>query len=88
MLFSKDITSSPRFGVAPVTDTLVHGSSEVAKVVDFYGIYLDRIYGNPAGKVKSVQAFVFPLNMIEPVSTGPGPGLPYLGGPFSVRLIQ
>lgn len=87
-IFSRAIIESPRFGVAPVTDTALSGSSTWAKVVDFYGIYIDRIYGNPSGKVKSIQAFVFPLRMIEPSSVGGGVGLPYLGGPFGVRLIR
>lgn len=87
-LFSRAILESPRFGIAPVTDTALSGTSAVAKVVDFYGIYIDRIWGNPAGQVKQIQAFVFPLTMVEPVSGGSGPGLPYVGGPFSVRLIR
>lgn len=87
-LFSKDITQSPRFGVAPVTDTAVGGSSTLAKITDFYGIYIDRLYGNN-NQVKGMTAFVFPLAMIEPNSSvGTGPGLPYVGGPFGVRLIR
>lgn len=86
-VFSRSIVDSPRFGVAPITDSDLGGASEVARITGFYGIYINRIYGTPSGRLKAIEAFVFPLSMIEPVSTG-GPGLPYSGGPFSVQLIR
>lgn len=86
-LFSRDIINSPRFGVAPVTDSSLSGVSNPAKIIDFYGIYIDSLYGNNGGRLKSIQAFAFPLRFIEPSSTG-GLGLPYTGGPFGVRLIR
>ena len=87
-VFSKEILKSPRFGVAPVTGTAVGGSSTLAKITDFYGIYIDRLVGNST-QVKSLTAFVFPLSMLEPTSVdGSGPSLPYVGGPFGVRLIR
>lgn len=87
-VFSRDIIDSPRFGVAPVTDTSLSGGSDVARIVDFIGIYLNRIYGTPSGQLKSIEAFVFPLRLIEPSPTGGGVALPYTGGPFSVQLIR
>lgn len=86
-IFSKNIITSPRFGVAPVTDTALSGVSTVAKIIDFYGLYIDRLYGTPT-QVKGMHAFVFPLSFIEPISGAGGGSLPYLGGPFSVHLIQ
>lgn len=87
-VFSREILNSPRFGIAPVTDTAVGGSSTLARNVDFYGIYIDRLVGN-ATQVKSLTAFIFPLSMLEPASgVSDGPGLPYVGGPFGVRLIR
>jgi len=86
-VFDADIINSPRFGVAPVTATDLSGASTVAQVIDFYGIYIDRMYGNN-NQVKGFRAFVFPLSMIEPIPGGTGPGMPYVGGPFGVRLIR
>lgn len=87
VLFRSEIINSPRFGVAPVTDSSISGNSEVARIVDFYGIYIDQMSGNN-NQVMQLRAFVFPLSMVEPVPGGSGPGLPYVGGPFGVRLIR
>jgi hypothetical protein len=86
-IFSPEIASSPRFGVAPATSMELRGNSLVAPIVDFYGIYLDRLHGNN-NQVKAIIAFVFPLAMIEPIPGQPGGGLPFVGGPFAVRLIR
>jgi Putative Flp pilus-assembly TadE/G-like len=85
-IFTSAIASSPRFGVVPVV-TPANGRHGEA-IDGFLGVYFDMAFGT-GKKVDAVDAWVFPLNLIQPASTGNGSGLGlYLGGPFVTNLCS
>ena len=61
-IFSSDIINSPRFGVVPV---IANGNgSQAQEITGFFGVFLDLAFGT-GSKVDAVQAWVFPLNLIQ-----------------------
>jgi hypothetical protein len=85
-IFTSAIAASPRFGIVPVV-TPVNGRH--GEPIDgFLGVYLDMAFGT-SNKVDAVEAWVFPLNLVQPAGTGGGAGLGfYGGGPFVTNLCS
>ena len=85
-IFTSAITDSPRFGVVPVVSTANGRNSEA--IDGFVGVYLDMAYGTN-NKVDAIEAWVFPLNLIQPAGAGNGSGLGFSsGGPLVANLCS
>ena len=89
-LFSSDIEKSPRFGIVPLISTT--GSGPVP-IQGFDAVYLDLAYpknsGGGANTVGALQAWVFPLTLVQDVSLGNSSGFgSFIGGPFVANLCD
>jgi hypothetical protein len=83
-IFTADMVSSPRFGIVPVVAS-GHGRSAQA-ITGFLGVFLDMAFGN-GNKVDAIQAWVFPLNLIQGGTGDPGLGT-YTGAPPVANLCS
>jgi hypothetical protein len=86
-IFSTDIVKSPRFGVVPVVQNPSTGKKGLA-ILQFDGVFLYDASGH-TGKVDAINAWIFPLWMIQ---TGPalgaGGGGLFSQGPLVANLCS
>lgn len=84
----KDIEASPRFGLVPIVCVpKTPGCANSYPTIEYFaGVYLDLSFPNTKGSTNSMQAWLFPLSLIEGSSTsGSGVG-GYYGGDYVTNL--
>jgi len=86
-VFKSSIEQSPRFGIVP--QLIPSSGSNPEQITGFYGVYLDlATVDSSQTKVIALQAWVFPLSMIDPTPGSGGGGSIYTGGPWVANLCS
>jgi hypothetical protein len=85
-MFSTGLPDDPRFGVIPVLQSWVSGSSNASPIVGFWAEFAYRLYTSST-KVEAVDAWVFDPALIATVSGTPGLQFGYQTDPV-VHLVE